>query len=86
MTVATLSLAVRDDMIVRSRLILDNFGRAGMVSISESSVQRSFLRQDVSRTCLSVLTMTPNQKVFGKSLREKARDIVPNSPIDVHVG
>ena len=38
------------------------------------------------RAGLSVLTMTPNQKVFGKSLREKARDIVPNSPIDVHVG
>ena len=38
------------------------------------------------RAGLSVLTMTPNQKVFGKSLREKARDLVPNAPIDVHVG
>ncbi len=38
------------------------------------------------RAGMSVLTMTPDQKVYGKGLRHKARDLVPNSPIDVHTG
>jgi radical SAM superfamily enzyme YgiQ (UPF0313 family) len=38
------------------------------------------------RAGLSVLTMTPDQKVYGKSVRSQVRDIVPRSPIDVYTG
>jgi radical SAM superfamily enzyme YgiQ (UPF0313 family) len=43
------------------------------------------LRRKV-RAGLSVLTMTPNQTVYGKGIRAKARDLVPGSPIEVHTG
>ncbi|MDH5750216.1 MAG: B12-binding domain-containing radical SAM protein, partial [Rhodospirillales bacterium] len=36
------------------------------------------------RAGLSVLTMTPDQKVFNEQMAAKVRDIVPRSPIDVH--
>ena len=35
---------------------------------------------------LAVLTMTPDQKVYGKGIRARARDIVPGAPIEVHTG
>ncbi len=38
------------------------------------------------RAGLSVLTMTPDQKVYGNMARSQVRDIVPRSPIDVHTG
>jgi anaerobic magnesium-protoporphyrin IX monomethyl ester cyclase len=36
------------------------------------------------RAGLSVVSMKPNDTVYGDSLRRKVRDVVPDSPIEVH--
>ena len=36
------------------------------------------------RAGLSVVTMRPDEKVFDKALQDKIRDVVPDSPIEVH--
>ncbi len=41
------------------------------------------LRRKVSAG-LSVISMNPNDKVFSEKIAEQVKDVVPNSPIDVH--
>ncbi len=36
------------------------------------------------RAGLSVITMRPDEKVYGSKIRDKVRDVVPDSHIDVH--
>lgn len=60
--------------------------RPGYVMRNMSRIRGAGELKRKVRAGLSVLTMTPNQKVFDKSLRAQVRDLVPRSPIDVYTG
>jgi radical SAM superfamily enzyme YgiQ (UPF0313 family) len=61
---------------LRPRYILRNLCRVRSVG--------EFSRK--ARAGLSVLTMTPNQSVYGDKLARQVRDVAPGVPLDTHTG